>query len=66
MKYIENPLLQKNYKYDNDLSTCILDDFYENQRNNSNDTNETYVSNNDKTNKNKSYDFFSYYFCCFK
>lgn len=63
MKYIENPLLQKNY--DNDLNTCILDDFYENQRNNSNDTNATYVSNNDKASKNKIYHFFSYYFCCF-
>lgn len=64
MKYIENPLLHKNHlKYDADLSTCILDDFYENHRNNSNDTNITYVSDREK---NKSYDFFSYYFCCFK
>lgn len=67
MKYIENPLHKNyDYDYDDDLSTCILDDFYENRRNNSNDTNATYVSNNDNPKKNKGYYCFSYYFCCFK
>ena len=70
MKYIENPL-HKNYEYDDDLSTCILDDFYENQRNNSNDTNTTYVSNsifNSNSNEDKKkngYFSLSYYLCCF-
>jgi len=71
MKYTENPLLHKKYEYDDDLNTCILDDFYENHRNNSSDTNTTYVSNSifnsnlNENKKKKDYFSLSYYLCCF-
>jgi hypothetical protein len=64
MKYTENPLLKKNIEYDNDLSTCILDDFYERYKCNSSDSYVTAASNDE--NKNKNYNCFYYYFCCFR